>query len=45
MFELSKDHEDFRQVVRDFAEREVEPHIARWDREHHFPTELVPKMG
>jgi butyryl-CoA dehydrogenase len=45
MFELSKDHEDFRKVVRDFATAEVEPHVAQWDREHHFPTDLVPKMG
>ena len=45
MFELSKDHEDFRKVVREFAEAEVEPHVAQWDREHHFPTDLVPKMG
>ena len=44
-FELSQDHEDFRKVVRDFAEREVAPHVARWDREHHFPVELVPAMG
>ncbi|GGB84196.1 acyl-CoA dehydrogenase [Knoellia flava TL1] len=45
MFELSQDHEDFRKVVRDFAEREVEPHVAQWDRDSHFPTDLVPKMG
>ncbi|MGE9808919.1 acyl-CoA dehydrogenase family protein [Janibacter sp. G1551] len=45
MFELSKDHEDFRKVVRDFAEREVEPHVAQWDKDHHFPADLVPKMG
>ena len=44
-FELSQDHEDFRKVVRDFAEREVAPHVARWDREHYFPVELVPAMG
>ncbi len=44
-FELSQDHEDFRKVVRDFAEREVAPHVARWDRDHHFPAELVPIMG
>ncbi|NUS40387.1 MAG: hypothetical protein HOP97_01975, partial [Terrabacter sp.] len=25
MFELSQDHEDFRKVVRDFAEKEVAP--------------------
>lgn len=45
MFELSQNHEDFRAMVRDFATREVEPHVAGWDREHHFPTELVPRMG
>lgn len=45
MFELSQDHEDFRAVVRDFAEREVAPHIEQWDAEHHFPSHLVPQMG
>jgi alkylation response protein AidB-like acyl-CoA dehydrogenase len=45
MFELSQEHEDFRKVVRDFAEKEVAPNIAAWDREEHFPTDLVPKMG
>ena len=45
MFELSEDHELFRKVVRDFAEQEVAPHVARWDREHHFPVELIQKMG
>jgi short/branched chain acyl-CoA dehydrogenase len=45
MFELSKDHEDFRAVVREFAEAEVAPYIATWDREEHFPVDLIPKMG
>ena len=45
MFELSQDHEDFRRLVRDFAEGEVAPHVEQWDRDAHFPTELVPKMG
>src|SRR4051794_19846582 len=44
-FELSKDHEDFRAVVREFAQDHVAPHAATWDREHRFPTELVPRMG
>jgi alkylation response protein AidB-like acyl-CoA dehydrogenase len=44
-FELSKEHEDFRAVVREFAQAEVAPHAARWDREHTFPTELVARMG
>lgn len=45
MFELSQDHEDFRASVRDFAEREVEPHVAQWDKDHHLPLEVVHRMG
>ena len=45
MFELSQDHEDFRAAVRDFAEREVEPHVAQWDKDHHLPLDVVGKMG
>ena len=45
MFALSEDHETFRKVVRDFAEKEVAPHVAQWDREHHFPIDVVHAMG
>jgi short-chain 2-methylacyl-CoA dehydrogenase len=45
MFELSQEHEAFRKVVRDFAEKEIAPHVAQWDREHHFPVEVVQAMG
>jgi len=45
VYELSQDHEDFRRTVRDFAEGEIAPHVAEWDREHHFPAHLIPKMG
>jgi butyryl-CoA dehydrogenase len=44
-FALSPEHEDFRRTVRDFAEREVAPYCAFWDREHRFPVEVVKKMG
>jgi short-chain 2-methylacyl-CoA dehydrogenase len=44
-FELSADHETFRKVVREFAEAEIAPYAARWDREHHFPVELMPALG
>ena len=44
-FELSSEHEQFRRTVRDFAEKEIAPHAAQWDREHHFPTDVVQKMG
>ena len=44
-FELSPEHEQFRRSVRDFAQAEIAPHAAQWDREHHFPTDVVQKMG
>ena len=45
MFELSREHEEFRRSVREFAEAEIAPHAAQWDRDHHFPTDVVQKMG
>ena len=44
-FELSREHEEFRRSVREFAEAEIGPHAAQWDKEHHFPTDVVQKMG
>jgi butyryl-CoA dehydrogenase len=44
-FDLSAEHEQFRAVVREFAEKEVAPRAAEWDRAHHFPVEAVHKMG
>jgi short/branched chain acyl-CoA dehydrogenase len=44
-FALSPEHEEFRQVVREFAEAEIAPHAAEWDRDHRFPVEVVQKMG
>ncbi len=44
-FELSPEHEDFRQVVRQFAAQHVAPHAAGWDADHRFPVELVPRLG
>jgi len=44
-FELSSEHEAFRAVVRDFAEKEIAPYAAQWDRDHHFPVDVVRTMG
>lgn len=45
MVQLSAEHESFRRTVRDFAEQAIAPHIAQWDRDHHFPVEVVHQMG
>src|SRR3954451_12380683 len=44
-FELSREHEEFRHSVREFAEAEIAPYAAQWDRDHHFPVDTVQKMG
>ncbi len=44
-FELSREHEDFRKSVREFAAAEIAPRAARWDKEHTFPVETVRQMG
>ncbi|MCW2793092.1 MAG: butyryl-CoA dehydrogenase [Nocardioides sp.] len=44
-YELSREHEEFRRSVREFAEAEIAPYAAQWDRDHHFPVDVVHKMG
>ncbi len=44
-YELSDEHQAFRSVVREFAETELGPHVAQWDRDHHFPVEAVQAMA
>ncbi len=36
---LTQDQEMIRDAVRDFAQAELWPNAARWDKEHHFPKE------
>ena len=44
-FELSAEHESFRHSVREFANAEIAPNIAAWDKAHHFPIDVVGRMG
>jgi short-chain 2-methylacyl-CoA dehydrogenase len=44
-WQLSDEHEEFRHVVRDFAASAIAPCAAKWDRDHHFPVDVVEAMG
>lgn len=44
-FDYSEQHALMRSMVRDFCEREVRPHAAKWDEEERFPSELVPRLA
>lgn len=44
-FNVPKTHELFRQMIREFVEKEVKPIAAEVDEEERFPVETVEKMS
>src|ERR687895_290370 len=44
-FSLTDEQREIQALARDFAQAEIEPHAAEWDREHRFPTELYEKLA
>ena len=44
-FNLSEDQHAFAETARQFAESELAPHAAKWDREHIFPKETIKAAG
>jgi butyryl-CoA dehydrogenase len=44
-FDFTPEQEQFRAVVREFAEAEIAPHAEEWDRDHVFPVDTVRAMG
>jgi alkylation response protein AidB-like acyl-CoA dehydrogenase len=44
-FELSADQREIKALAREFAEAEIVPNAAEWDREHRFPLELFGKLA
>src|SRR5215207_11311626 len=44
-FALSDDQREIQSLARDFAQAEIEPHAADWDREHGFPRDLIAKLA
>jgi alkylation response protein AidB-like acyl-CoA dehydrogenase len=44
-FSLSADQREIQALARDFAQAEIEPNAATWDREHAFPRDLLGKLA
>jgi glutaryl-CoA dehydrogenase (non-decarboxylating) len=44
-FKLSESHLEIRRAAREFAEKEIAPFADKWDEEHHWPRDVVLKMG
>jgi len=44
-FDLTPEQKEIQALAREFANAEIEPHAAEWDRAHGFPRELLAKLG
>ena len=43
--ELTDEQREIRALARRFADEEIDPRAAGWDREHHFPAEVFERLG
>ena len=43
-FDLTEEQRMVRATVREFAEKEILPHVERYEREERYPTELIAKL-
>jgi alkylation response protein AidB-like acyl-CoA dehydrogenase len=44
-FDYNENQQMITQMIRDFAEKEIKPHMGKWDEEEIFPVETIKKMG
>jgi glutaryl-CoA dehydrogenase (non-decarboxylating) len=44
-FALTEDHQALVQTVREFAQKEVAPHIKEWDEKQHFEPSVLKNMA
>jgi len=44
-FSLTEEQRQYQALVRDFAEKEVAPHVREYDRAERYPVEILKKMA
>jgi len=44
-FQLTDEQSQLKKSIREFAEREILPHVMKWDEECHFPSEVIKQLG
>lgn len=44
-FRLTDEQKQIRQMVKDFAESEIKPHMNEWDEAQHFPVDKFKQAG
>ena len=43
-FDLTDEQREVRRTVREFAEKEILPHVERYEEEARYPLELIEKL-
>ena len=44
-FELTESQKMIRVMARDFAQKEIAPNVQQWEKDGHYPKDIVRKMG
>ena len=44
-FSLTEEQDQIKQMVREFAESEIKPHLMQWDEKQHFPVDKFKQAG
>tara|TARA_Y100000385_G_scaffold178048_1_gene184067 strand:- start:16 stop:1155 length:1140 start_codon:yes stop_codon:yes gene_type:complete len=44
-FKRNENQDMIAQMVRDFAEKNIRPNIVEWDKNEHFPVDVMKQMG
>ena len=44
-FSLNEEQLLMKEAARDFTQKEIVPNADKWDEEHHFPLDVIRKMG
>ncbi|TKB49801.1 acyl-CoA dehydrogenase [Ferrimonas sediminicola] len=44
-FNLTEDQQAFIEVAKQFAEAELAPNAGQWDKDHHFPKDVIQRAG
>lgn len=44
-FALTEEQLAYQQTARQFAQKELKPNAAQWDRDSHFPVDVIKKTG
>jgi alkylation response protein AidB-like acyl-CoA dehydrogenase len=44
-FQFSEEQQQLKKTIREFAEREILPHVMEWDEACHFPAGVIRQLG